>query len=387
MGGDAMKIVLPVAIGIGMGFAAPALAGSFGAGATAKLGAAAIAKGGVATAAQTAAMATTQGALATGGFSFMSAMGAGMAANNMMTPEPQAPDYSGMFAQQQGQLTEQQSFGRRPTGELEQMLEYGTDYEKNQAYGELQRRGEDETRLMEIQGRRDRTDERQGEIDDYIDRNAPPTEGELDILRASLVQEEEDKLDADIEAERTRAKQVMARKGLGSSNALSQLNARLEDVRAKGGLAIRNDVNNRVINYAKGIGSLQDQGLTRLMQASSMEDATSRFDLGMQDSERRLQEGLRQSSTSQQNELALNKFRADVTGMNQQYEQQMAKQNANAQLALGAVGIAAPRIWPSPLEKALAGTIAGGTTDPKNPSKPFNPMPTGESLTGKTMYS
>ena len=128
-----------------------------------------------------------------------------------------------------------------------------------------------------------------------------------------MVQEEEDKLDADIEAERTRAKQVMARRGLGSSNALSQLNARLEDVRAKGTLAIRNDVNNRVLNYAKGIGSLQDQGLTRLMQASSMEDATSRFDLGMQDSERRLQEGLRQSSTAQQNELALNKFRAEVT--------------------------------------------------------------------------
>lgn len=309
----------------------------------------------------------------------------GYSMGNMMTPEPELPDYSGMFAQQQGQLTEQQSFGRKPTGELEQMLEYGTDYEKNQAYGELERRGEDETRLMEIQTRRDRTDERQGEIDEYIDRNAPPTEGELDILRASLIQEEEDKLDADIEAERTRAKQVMARRGLGSSNALSQLNARLEDVRAKGGLAIRNDVNNRVINYAKGIGSLQDQGLTRLMQASSMEDATSRFDLGMQDSERRLQEGLRQSSTSQQNELALNKFRADVTGMNTQYEQQMAKQNANAQLALGAVGIAAPRIWPSPLEKALASTL-GGTTDPKNPSKPFNPMPTNESPTGKTMY-
>ncbi len=309
----------------------------------------------------------------------------GYSVGNMMNPEPELPDYSGMFAQQQGQLTEQQSFGRKPTGELEQMLEYGTDYEKNQAFAELERRGEDETRLMEIQTRRDRTDERQAEIDDYIDRNAPPTEGELDILRATLVREEEDKLNRDIEAERTRAKQVMARRGLGSSNALSQLNARLEDVRAKGGLAIRNDVNNRVLNYAKGIGSLQDQGLTRLMQASSMEDATSRFDLGMQDAERRLQEGLRQSSTAQQNELALNKFRADVTGMNQQYEQQVAKQNADAQLALGAVGIAAPRIWPSPLEKALASTL-GGTTDPKNPSKPFNPMPTGESLTGKTMY-
>jgi len=352
MGGDAGKMIVPMALAIAAPYAAGAALG-VGSSAglatgvtTAKTGALVAGKG---------ASLLSQALVPIANTSFMGSLitGAGLAyANSMETPE--APDYSGMFAQQQGQLTEQQSFGRRPTGELEQMLEYGTDYEKNQAYNELQRRGEDETRLMEIQTRRDRTDERQAEIDDYIDRNAPPTEGELDILRATLVQEEEDKLDADIEAERTRAKQVMARRGLGSSNALSQLNARLEDVRAKGTLAIRNDVNNRVLNYAKGIGSLQDQGLTRLMQASSMEDATSRFDLGMQDSERRLQEGLRQSSTAQQNELALNKFRAEVTGMNQQYEQQMQKQQSNAALGLGAIGIAAPRLWPTEAEKALA---------------------------------
>ena len=265
----------------------------------------------------------------------------------MMGPEPVAPDYTQMFGQQQSMLTEQQSFGRRPTGELEQMLEFGTDYEKNQAHDELARRGEDEQRLTEIATRRDRTEERQGEIDEYIDRNAPPTESELDVLRASLIAQEEDKLDSDIEAERTRAKQVMARRGLGSSNALSQLNARLEDVRYKGNLAIRNDVNNRVLNYAQGVGSLQTEGLNRLMKASSMEDASSRYDLDMGDAERRLQEGLRQSSTANQNQLALNKFRAEVTGMNTAYEQQMASQQNTALLGLGALGIAAPRIWPT----------------------------------------
>ena len=132
---------------------------------------------------------------------------------------------------------------------------------------------------------------------------------------------------------------------------MSQLNARLEDVRAKGGLAIRNDVNNRVLNYAKGIGSLQDQGLTRLMQASSMEEATSRHDLGMQDAERKLQEGLRQSNTSQQAALELNKFRTEVTGMNQRYEQDMANRTNTMALGLGALGIAAPRIWPTSEDK------------------------------------
>ena len=347
MGGNVGKMIVPLAIGIGAGFAAPALAGSFGAGATAKAGALALSKGQALTAAQTAAMATTQGALATGGFSFMSAMGAGMAANNMMTEVPQQPDFSQQFGEQQAMLTQQQYFGRRSTGELEQMLEFGTDYEKNQAFDELQRRGEDEQRLVDLQTRRGRSEERQGEIDDYIDRNAPPTEDELNILRATLVREEEDKLDADIEAERTRAKQVMARRGMGSSNALSQLNARLEDVRAKGNLAIRNDVNNRVVNYAQGISSLQGQGLQRLMSASSMEDASSRYDLGMQDAERRLQEGLRQSSTASQNELSLNKFRTEVTGMNNAYEQEMQRQQSNAMLGLGAIGIAAPRLWPT----------------------------------------
>lgn len=335
-------MIIPMIIGVAAGFGAPMLAGMTQTGAAAVTAAAS----GLTVPAST----TFLGTLATSGFSMGSMMGAGMMASQMMQPEIQAPDYSQMFGQQQSMLTEQQSFNRRPTGELEQMLEFGTDYEKNQAHDELARRGEDEQRLTEIATRRDRTDERQGEIDDYIDRNAPPTEGELDILRASLVSQEEDKLDADIEAERTRAKQVMARRGLGSSNALSQLNARLEDVRAKGNLAIRNDVNNRVLNYAQGVGSLQTEGLNRLMKASSMEDASSRYDLDMGDAERRLQEGLRQSSTANQNELALNKFRAEVTGMNTAYEQSMKSQQNTAMLGLGALGIAAPRIWPTKTE-------------------------------------
>ena len=289
----------------------------------------------------------------------------GGAATSMMTPEaPEAPDYSGMFGMQQSMLTQQQSFGRKATGELEQMLEFGSDYEKNQAYDELRRRGEDESRLQDLQTRRGRTEERQGEIDEYIDRNAPPTEDELDILRASLVSEEEDKLDADIEAERTRAKQVMARRGLGSSNAMSQLNARLEDVRYKGQLAIRNDVNNRVLSYASGVSALQDQGLTRLMQASSMEEATSRYDLGMQDSERKLEEGLRQSKTAQQNALELNKFRTEVTGLNQSYEQQMQDRSNTMALGLGAIGIAAPRIWPDPVAEPAKNIFNIGTPAP-----------------------
>ena len=357
MGGNATKMIVPMALAIAAPYAAGA---ALGVGSSAGLATGVTAKAGVLTAGTKASL-LSKALVPIANTSFMGSLvtGAGLAYANSMSDVPEQPDFSQQFGQQQAMLTQQQSFGRRSTGELEQMLEFGSDYEKNQAYDELQRRGEDEQRLVDLQTRRDRTEERQSEIDDYIDRNAPPTEGELDILRATLVREEEDKLDADIEAERTRAKQVMARRGLGSSNAMSQLNARLEDVRAKGNLAIRNDVNNRVLNYAQGVTSLQDQGLQRLMSSSSMEDASSRYDLGMQDAERRLQEGLRQSSTAAQNEMSLNKFRTEVTGMNNAYEQEMQRQQSNAALGLGAIGIAAPRLWPSPTEKALAGVISG----------------------------
>ena len=346
MGGRAMNIVVPMALG--------AMTGGFGS-AVAGQGLVGNVGGTLFNLAADTALTTMQGAI-TG--ALIGGVGAG--AMQMMTPDlPAQPDYSQQFGEQQAMLTQQQSFGRRSTGELEQMLEFGTDYEKNQAFDELQRRGEDEQRLTDIQTRRERTDERQGEIDDYIERNAPPTEDELNILRATLVQEEEDKLDSDIEAERTRAKQVMARRGMGSSNAMSQLNARLEDVRYKGNLAIRNDVNNRVLNYAKGVGSLQDQGLQRLMSASSMDEATSRFDIAMQDSERKLQEGLRQSSTANQNALALNKFRTEVTGLNNAYEAELNRQNTTALLGLGALGIAAPRIWPTAEDKETPASPGG----------------------------
>ena len=346
MGGRAMNIVLPMALG--------AMTGGFGS-AVAGQGLVGNVGGTLFNLAADTALTTMQGAI-TG--ALIGGVGAG--AMQMMTPDlPAQPDYSQQFGEQQAMLTQQQSFGRRSTGELEQMLEVGTDYEKNQAFDELQRRGEDEQSLTDIQTRRERTDERQGEIDDYIERNAPPTEDELNILRATLVQEEEDKLDSDIEAERTRAKQVMARRGMGSSNAMSQLNARLEDVRYKGNLAIRNDVNNRVLNYAKGVGSLQDQGLQRLMSASSMDEATSRFDIAMQDSERKLQEGLRQSSTANQNALALNKFRTEVTGLNNAYEAELNRQNTTALLGLGALGIAAPRIWPTAEDKETPASPGG----------------------------
>ena len=340
MGGDAGKIIIPIAVGIGAGFAAPALAGSFGAGKVAVTAKALAAKGATLNAAQSAALASVQGQLATGGFSTMSAIGTGMAANNMMTPDPQMPDYGGMFQQQQGLLEDQHSFGRKNTADLEGLLEFGSTHEKNQAFDELQRRGEDEARLLEIQTRNERTAENQDEIDRYVDSATPPTDEEMQGLIANLKAAEYRELEEDIDKELTNVSQIMLRRGLGSSNAMSQFQARLAEVEHRGKLAIDKDVQDRVLSFQQGVEGIRNEGLNRIMKGAGFEDTASRYNLQLGQQERNLQEGLRASRTQQTNTLGLEKFRADVDAMNTKFKQESANQRANAMLGLGAMNMA-----------------------------------------------
>ena len=109
MGGRAMQIVVPMAIGAftgGMGAPATGFAEGIVGGTAKNLFGNMISS----TFTETMASAVT-GALIGG-------VGAG--AMQMMTPDlPAQPDYSQQFGEQQAMLTQQQSFGRRSTGELE----------------------------------------------------------------------------------------------------------------------------------------------------------------------------------------------------------------------------------------------------------------------------
>ena len=328
MGGNTMKIVLPIAIGVGAGFAAPALAGLTATGQAATVAAAQ----GLTVPAST----TFLGTMATSGFSLGTAMGIGTAAMGALTPEPQMPDYGSQFAGAQGLLDTQQSFTRRSTADLENSLEFGSEYEKNQAFDELNRRGEDSERLLEISTRNDRTAENQADIDRYIMDSAPANEAEIQDMIASLTASEYRELEDDIDEEMTNVKQVMARRGLGSSNAIAQLEARLAEVEQKGKLAIDKNVQDRVLSYQNQVGTIRDQGLNRLLKGANYEDTTSRYNIALGDQQRNLNDAFRSSRAADTTNLGLDKFRAEVQGLDNQFKADTQSRNNTALLGLGA---------------------------------------------------
>jgi hypothetical protein len=324
MGGNAMKIVIPMAIGAATGgLGAPAVAGT---GITGTVGGTlfGVAKGATLSAMQSAATGALIGGLGS------------VATSAMMGPEPQMPDYGSQFAGAQGLLDTQQSFTRRSTADLENSLEFGSEYEKNQAFDELNRRGEDSARLLEISTRNDRTAENQADIDRYIMDSAPANEAEIQDMIASLTASEYRELEDDIDEEMTNVKQVMARRGLGSSNAIAQLEARLAEVEQKGKLAIDKNVQDRVLSYQNQVGVIRDQGLNRLLKGSNYEDTTSRYNIALGDQQRNLNDAFRSSRAADTTNLGLDKFRAEVQGLDNQFKADTQSRNNTALLGLGA---------------------------------------------------
>jgi hypothetical protein len=261
---------------------------------------------------------------------------AGFALGNALGPEPQMPDYSTQFQGAQSFIDNQQSFTRRSTADLENSLEFGSEYEKNQAFDELNRRGEDASRLNEIKTRNDRTAENQEDIDRYITDNAPPSDEELEVLMANLASQEYRELEDDVDDRLTEVRQVQAARGLGSSNALSQLEARLAEIEQKGKQDIDQNVQDRVLSYQSGVSNLYNQGLNRLLQGAGYEDTASRYSIGLADQQRSLNQNLRNSRTATTSNLGLEKFRAEVQGLNDQYKADVKSRDNNALLGLGA---------------------------------------------------
>ena len=158
----------------------------------------------------------------------------------------------------------------------------------------------------------------------------------IESLKASEYQ----KLEDDIDEEMTNVKQVMARRGLGSSNSISQLEARLAKVEHEGKLAIDKNVQDKVLSYQQGIQGIRNEGLNRMLKGAGFEDTASRYNLEVGQQERNLQEGLRASKTNATNTLGLEKFRAEVQGLNNKFVADSAKQRSDAMLGLGAMGMA-----------------------------------------------
>jgi hypothetical protein len=329
MGGNAMRIVIPMAIGAATG----------GWGATPGEGIiGSLAEKAFGEAVGTAGLAITGAAL--GGAT-------ALASDAIMGPAPTMPDYGMAFGQQQAQLDNAQSFQRKNSADLEYLLENGSTYEKNRAFEELEGRGEDAARLLEVSTRRDRTEENQDDIDRYIESTSPPNEEEREALKAKLYASESEEIKKDVRETYSQLTQSLAQQGMGSSNKARQLQAELFEAETNALSQLRKDIEGRVINYAKGVSSLQDAGLNRILRGAGYEDTATRYNLQVQDQERALSQGLRNQNVAQSNALGLEKFRADIQGMNNKYTADVKSRNLTAQLGLGALGLGMDYFNPS----------------------------------------
>ena len=326
MGGNTGRIIMPIAVGIGAGFLAPHAAGM--AGKTAALKGSTIGKALGEFAAETA-------------FSWGSALAIGGATMQAMTPEPQLPDYSQQFAGAQDALNYQHSFARKSTSDLENSLEFGSEYEKNQAFDELQRRGEDANRLNEIRTRSERSDENQADIDRYIAENAPPSQEEMQNLMTVLYNQEEQDLEKDVDERVTEMRQIQAKRGLGSSNATSQFEVRLAELEDEGKRNLKQSVQDRVLNYQTGVQGLYNQGLNRLLSGANYEDTVQLQNIGLADQQRALNQNFRNTRAADSTNLGLERFRAEMQGLNRQFDLDSQRANNMALMGLGGVQLAA----------------------------------------------
>jgi len=325
MGGRTGNIILPLAIGIGAGMLAGPAATWLGEAAGGSLGGAGFGSG------------LMDWGASTGAFSWGSALAIGGATYQAMAPIPELPDYGDQFANQQSLLDQSQSFSRRSLPELENLLERGSEFEKNQAFDELRRRGEDETRLRDIATRQGRTSEDQSRIDEFISANAPPSEDEVRALALALGNERISGFDEDVEKERTRLKQISARRGTLDSSRNDQLNLELASIAARNRSDIRNEALGTSTKFQSDIQNIGNVGLNRILQGANFNQEQQRFDLGFNEAERRFQESLRGSRNADQRDQAFKAFQSDLDRQLAVFTQRSKDASASNALSLGLI--------------------------------------------------
>jgi hypothetical protein len=299
------------------------------------------------------------GSLATGlaNMSWIQAGMMGAGASMMMgqqQQQPQMPDYSSQFQGMQQDLTQQQSYGRRGGAELENILLTGSEFEKNQAFDELRRRGEDETKLLEMSGRSTRSASDQAELDQFTERNAPPDASELEIMAAQLQAERESGFARDLEQERTRLKQISASRGTLDSSRNREMNLRLAEIAAANRAEMGSRARAEAVEFQTGIQDLQTTGYNRLLQGAGYAETQNRYNIELSEAERRYQESLRGAKNEDQRSLAFAKFQADLDRQLAVYNNEAAASRNKAMQQAGLMGI--------PLRAAFNPTGAG--TDP-----------------------
>tara|TARA_B100000470_G_C19795054_1_gene393932 strand:- start:2838 stop:3986 length:1149 start_codon:yes stop_codon:yes gene_type:complete len=343
MGDDAGMMIGMMVLSI----AAPYIATAIGPGMSAVGGVAQLAPavGGGLTATTTGLSAMNSAIMGIANTSFMSslmtggtmALMGGMA--GAMGQQPQMPDYSQQFGQMQGDLTQQQSYGRRGTSELEGILLTGSEFEKNQAFDELRRRGEDETKLLEMSGRSTRSAADQQALDEFAEKNAPPDASELELMAAQLQAERESGFARDLEAERTRLKQISASRGTLDSSRNREMNLRLAEIAAANRAELGSRARAEAVEFQTGIQDLQTTGYNRLLQGAGYAETQNRYNIELSEAERRYQESLRGAKNEDQRSLAFAKFQADLDRQLAVYNNEAAASRNKAMQQAGLLSI------------------------------------------------
>jgi hypothetical protein len=330
MGDDFGSMIMPIMIGVGIGF----MTGGWGAGVSGGFGNTVAAEGAKGlTAGLSNALSIGQ---ATAGALIGGVTSAGF---SMMTPkQPQMPDYSQQFQGMQQDLTQQQSYGRRGTADLESILLTGSEFEKNQAFDELRRRGEDETKLLEMSGRSTRSASDQAALDQFTEENAPPSASDLELMAAQLQAERESGFARDLEAERTRLKQISAARGTLDSNRNREMNLRLAEIAAANRAELGSRARAEAVQFQTGIQDLQTTGYNRLLQGAGYAETQNRYNIELAEAERRYQESLRGAKNEDQRNLAFSKFQADLDRQLAVYNNEAA---ASRNRAMQQAGLAA----------------------------------------------
>jgi len=296
-----------------------------------------------------------------------------------MGQQPQMPDYSSQFGQMQGDLTQQQSYGRRGTSDLESILLTGSEFEKNQAFDELRRRGEDETKLMEMSGRSTRSAQDQAALDQFTAENAPPSASDLELMAAQLQAERESGFARDLEQERTRLKQISAARGTLDSSRNREMNLRLAEIAAANRAEMGSRARAEAVAFQTGIQDLQTTGYNRLLQGAGYAETQNRYNIELSEAERRYQESLRGAKNEQQRDLAFSKFQADLDRQLAVYNNEAAASRNRAMQQAGLLAI--------PLRNAFnpQAPATGAITDIFSPpSEPYRVDFSEESIPGNT---
>ena len=361
MGDDVGSMIVPMAIGIGVGFmfAPTAVAGT-----STNIIGDTITKEMLANSGS-----TLMSRVMAAPFARTASMIGGFGASMLMAPkQPQMPDYSQQFGQQQTLLAQEQSYGRRGGAELEQILLTGSEFEKNQAFDELRRRGEDENKLLEMSGRSTRSAEDQAKLDQFTEENAPPTDTEMELMAAQIQSERQDSLDRDMEAERTRLKQISAARGTLDSNRNREMNLRLAEISAANKADLGRQSRAEAVEFQKGIQDIGTQGFNRLLQGAGYAETQNRYNIELSEAERRYQESLRGAKTEDQRNLAFQKFQADLDRQMAVYNQESETSRAKAAQLMGIGEIGAKNLAGA-YEQPTYATLPLGSAEKKTPVK------------------